>query len=108
MGLVARQIERAGIPTVTLNMLWEFQRAVGMPRVAAIAHPFGRPFGEVNDAATQRAVLRASLAVFETAEVAGHVEHLNFVWHEEPRETRWHPLQPAPIIAHMKAHGLLG
>ena len=49
MGLVARVIEAAGIPTVTLNMIWVYQRIVGMPRVAAIEHPFGRPFGNVGD-----------------------------------------------------------
>jgi hypothetical protein len=36
VGLVARKIEAAGIPTVTLNMIWVYQRLVGMPRVAAI------------------------------------------------------------------------
>ena len=38
MGLVARVIEAEGIPTVTLNMLWPLQKAIGMPRVAAIEH----------------------------------------------------------------------
>ena len=61
MGLVARVLETAGIPTVTLNMIWIYQAIVGMPRVAAIEHPFGRPYGEVGDADTQTAVLRAAL-----------------------------------------------
>ncbi|MFQ5417262.1 MAG: hypothetical protein ACE5FL_09475 [Myxococcota bacterium] len=99
MGLVARVIEASGIPTVTLNMIWPFQRAVGMPRVAAIEHPFGRPYGDVGDVATQAGVLRAALAVFELAREPGHVEHLPFVWHEEPSDTRWHPALPSPIIA---------
>ncbi len=103
MGLVARVIEAAGIPTVTLNMLWPFQRLVGMPRVAAIEHPFGRPFGDVGDAQTQRAVLRAALAVFEKATTPGYVEHLPFVWHEDPAQTKWHPAEPSPIIALMKS-----
>ena len=102
MGLVARVIEAAGIPTVTLNMLWPLQRAIGMPRVAAIEHPFGRPYGDVGDADTQRAVLRAALAVFESAKTPGHVEHLPFVWHEEPKQTKWHPAEPSPIIAMLK------
>lgn len=102
MGLVARVIEAAGIPTVTLNMIWVYQRIVGMPRVAAIEHPFGRPFGDVGDAATQRAVLRAALAVFERALEPGHVEHLPFRWHEDPAETHWHPAEPSPIIALLK------
>jgi D-proline reductase (dithiol) PrdB len=103
VGLVARVIEAAGIPTVTLNMIWVYQRLVGMPRVAAIEHPFGRPFGDVDDAETQRAVLRAALGVFETAREPGHVEHLPFVWHEDPKATKWHPAEPSPIIALLNA-----
>lgn len=95
-------IEGAGIPTVTLNLIWVYQRIVGMPRVAAIEHPFGRPYGDAGDVETQRAVLRAALHVFETAHAPGHVEHLPFVWHEPPEQTRWHPAEPSPIIALMK------
>ena len=102
MGLVSRKIEAAGIPTVTLNMLWPFQKMVGMPRVAAIEHPFGRPYGDVGDAETQTAVLRAALAVFEKAKEPGQVELLPFEWHEDPKDTRWHPAEPSPIIALMK------
>jgi D-proline reductase (dithiol) PrdB len=99
VGLVARVIEAAGIPTVTLNMIWVYQNLVGMPRVAAIEHPFGRPYGDVGDADTQRQVLRTALRVFEQAEEPGHVEHLPFVWHEDPKATKWHPAEPSPIIA---------
>ncbi len=99
MGLVARRIEAAGIATVTLNMIWPYQRLVGMPRVAAIEHPFGRPYGDVDDADTQRAVLRAALGVFALAREPGYVEHLPFVWHEDPKDTKWHPPEPSPIIA---------
>ncbi len=99
MGLVARVVEAAGIPTATLNMIWRYQNLVGMPRVAAIEHPFGRPYGDVGDTKTQSAVLRAGLAVFEQASEPGHVEHLQFRWHEDPKETKWHPAEPSPIIA---------
>ena len=99
MGLVARAVEAAGIPTVTLNMIWPFQRMIGMPRVAAIEHPFGRPFGDVGDTATQREVLLVALALFDKAREPGHLEHLPFVWHEEPDQTKWHPAEPSPIIA---------
>ena len=82
-------------------MIWPFHRMVGMPRVAAIEHPFGRPYGDVGDATTQTAVLRAALSVFESAKEKGHVEHLPFVWHQAPEETKWHPAEPSPIIALM-------
>lgn len=83
-------------------MIWPFQRMIGMPRVAAIEYPFGRPYGDVGDTATQRAVLLAALAVFEKAREPGHVEHLPFEWHEDPAETKWHPAEPSPIIAMLK------
>jgi D-proline reductase (dithiol) PrdB len=102
VGLVARAVEAAGITSVCLNMIWPYQRLVGMPRVAAIEHPFGRPYGDVGDAATQRAVLRAALGVAETAREPGHVEHLPFRWHEAPEQTRWQPAEPSPIIALIK------
>ncbi len=99
MGLVAREIEAAGIPTVSLNMIWVYQNLIGMPRVAAIEHPFGRPYGDVGDAETQGAVLRAALDVATRAQEPGHVEHLPFRWHQDPKETKWHPKEPSPIIA---------
>jgi len=102
VGLVARVIEAAGIPTVVLTMMPAYQRSVGMPRVAAIEHPFGRPLGDVGHVDVQRAVLRAALAVFERAREPGHVEHLPFRWHEDPAQTRWHPAEPAPIMALMQ------
>ena len=102
MGLVSRKIEEAGIPTVTLDMIWVYQRIVGMPRVAAIEHPFGRPYGDVGDADGQREVLRAALALASSATEPGQVEHLPFRWPEDPKETKWHPAEPSPIIAFIK------
>ena len=102
MGLVARRIEELGVSTVCVNLLWTMQRIVGMPRVAALEHPFGRPYGDVDDTETQRAVLLAALEVAERATEPGAVAHLRFVWHEEPKQTKWHPPEPAPIIRLMK------
>jgi hypothetical protein len=47
-------------------------------------------------------VLRAALRLFETAREPGHIEHLPFVWHEDPADTKWHPPEPSPIIAMLK------
>lgn len=86
-------------------MIWPFQRLIGMPRVAAIEHPFGRPFGDVGDFGTQREVLLGALGVFAKAREPGHVEHLPTVWKEDPSETRWHPAEPSPIIAMLTKRG---
>ena len=51
----------------------EFHREVGIPRVAAIEYPYGRPVGEVNDPEGQRKVLLAALSFLEKAEAPGQV-----------------------------------
>lgn len=83
-------------------MIWVYQRLIGMPRVAAIEHPFGRPYGRVGDVRVQRRVLEAALAVFYRAKSPGHVEHLPFAWPEAPEQTKWHPAEPSPIVALLK------
>ena len=55
-------------------------------------HPNGEP----------RNVRRAALQVATGVDVPGQVVHLPFVWHEEPKQTKWHPAEASPIIAHMK------
>ncbi len=103
MGLVSRKIEEAGIPTVTLEMIWTIHNGVGIPRVAAIEHPFGRPYGDVDDAARQREVLIAALELARDASEPGTVRHLPMRWHEAPEDVKWEPDEPSPIIALIKA-----
>lgn len=76
----------------------EFNRIVGIPRVAAIEHPFGRPVGNVNDREGQRAVLLKTLYVLNQAKTAGEVVHLPFTWPEDPKDTLWQPEEPSPIV----------
>jgi D-proline reductase (dithiol) PrdB len=107
VGLVARVIEDAGIPTVTLQLVWWFQRMIGMPRVAAIEHPYARPFGDVSDDATQRAVLLAALALFHDAREPGTLVHLPMAWPADPDEKKsWHPAEPSPISALLRERKL--
>ena len=89
MGLVARVIEAAGIPTVVLNMIWVYQRLVGMPRVAAIEYPFGRPFGD----AVQRQAVDVPLAGFARGLKGWHLDDRNIrdlVRRQVPREPHAH------------------
>ena len=83
---------------MTLTVSPEFNREIGIPRVAAIEYPYGRPVGQVNDDEGQRKVLLEALSVLEKAQDPGQVFHLPFEWPEEPRETKWHPPVASPII----------
>ncbi len=98
MGLVAREIEAGGISTLTLSMTPEFTREVGIPRVAAIEYPYGRPVGEAGDADGQREVVRSALSAMAVMDMPGQVVHLPYSWHEPARETKWHPPEASPIV----------
>ena len=98
MGLVARFLEEEGFSTLVLTMTPDYTREVGIPRVAAIEYPYGRPVGQANDPEGQRKVLLEALSVFEKAGAPGHVLHLPFTWPEDPRNTKWHPPEISPIV----------
>jgi hypothetical protein len=91
-------LEEKGFSTVTLTVSPEFNREIGIPRVAAIEYPYGRPVGQVNDDEGQRKVLLEALSALEKAQEPGQVFHLPFEWPEEPKETKWHPPVASPII----------
>ncbi len=96
--MAARVLEDAGFSTVVLNPTWEFHRAVGIPRTAAIEYPYGRPVGQIGDRAGQRKVLMEALSVFEKAKRPGEVFHLPFTWPEDPKKTDWQPPEMSPLI----------
>lgn len=100
MGLVQRVLEASGIPTVALSMIPDLTRAVGVPRLAGISYPFGRPFGQPHDADGQRAVLRALLEVLPSASGPDTCVDLPFVWPESPAQARnaSKDVPPAPIV----------
>ena len=64
-------------------------------------------FGDVGDRETQGKVLLAALKLFEEADKAGYIKHLDIKWPLQPKETKWHPAEPAPIILKLKKAGLI-
>ena len=98
MGLAARFLEEAQFSTLVLTPTYEFHRAVGIPRSAAIEYPYGRPVGEVGDRKGQREVIQAALSFLEEAQKPGEIKHLPFTWHEDPKDTKWHPPEMSPMI----------
>ena len=69
-------------------MIPDLTRGVGVPRLVGISHPMGQPFGRPNDAARQRAVLRAMLDLLATASGPGSEVELPFEWPETPAQAR--------------------
>ena len=69
-------------------MIPDLTRAVGVPRLAGISYPMGRPFGRPHDAGGQRAVLRATLELLAGASGPDSYAELPFVWPESPAKAR--------------------
>lgn len=78
-------------------MLPAFTRVVGTPRVAGLAYPFGRAFGQVGDAEGQRAVLRSALRATGVIDRPGGAVQLPFAWPEPPAQARGKLKEPPPI-----------
>jgi hypothetical protein len=99
VGLVQRVLEASGIPTVALSMIPDLTRAVGVPRLAGISYPMGRPLGRPGDADGQRAVLRATLTLLASASGPDSYVELPFEWPESPAQARnaSKGLPPPPI-----------
>lgn len=104
MGLVQRVLEASGISTVTLSMIPDLTRAVGVPRLAGISYPMGRPLGRPHDGVGQRAVLHATLEVLASASGPDTYVELPFQWPETPAQARnaSKDLPPAPIVELLK------
>ena len=80
MGLIARQLEAAGLRTVTLNFVRAIAERVQPPRTLLVPFPFGAPFGDPGNESLQLGVLREALALLETAEKPGIIIESGFRW----------------------------
>ncbi len=80
MGLVARVIEEAGIPTVLVSTGRDLTAQVRPPRSVFVNFPMGNPFGPAGDVALQRRILQDALRLAETAEQGGVLVDLPYDW----------------------------
>jgi hypothetical protein len=104
--VLARTLEEAGLSTVLVTPMPFWAERVGVPRVLAVEFPFGQVLGPIGDAAQQRRVIEAALALLETATGPGAVIHSEETWPHPDEEARkmWQPSQPSPIVAEMAPH----
>lgn len=94
MGLVAREIEAAGIPTVAISLALEITQSVGVSRALFLKWPLGHPLGEANATAQQRTVLYDSLHLLLTANAPGIIAEPGYRWRrQEYSEPAWEKLK---------------
>ena len=83
MGLVARHLETAGIPTLCMTSARDITRAVNPPRAAFLDFPLGHTTGKPNEPDLQRRILVEALSSFETMAAPGSMKELPFRWSED-------------------------
>ena len=80
MGLIQREIEKAGIATIGISIVREFTEKVQPPRTVFLRWPFGHPLGEAGNIRQQRAVVLEALRALYTISTPGEIIDLPFRW----------------------------
>jgi len=103
--VLARRVERAGIPTVVVTMMPATAEQLFTPRVVGVEFPFGHPFGMPGDRALQRRVLATAVTVLAGASSFGTRVDVDVEWPQPRGEAykAWQPAEPSPIVALMLA-----
>ncbi len=83
MGLIARQLESAGIATLCLTSARDITRAAWPPRAAFLDYPLGHTSGRPHEPGTNRAIMRAALAALEQIDEPGAIVDLPFQWADD-------------------------
>jgi len=86
VGLVQREIEKAGIPTIGISIVRKYSEKVKPPRTVFLRWPFGHPLGEPFRPAQHRAVLEKAFDALYTVDVPGTIVDLPFRWRREKYE----------------------
>ncbi len=80
MGLIARQLEKAGIPTVVLTSARDITLAVNPPRAVFLDYPLGHTGGRPDQPALNRQIVGAALDAFAEADHPGWIHDLPHRW----------------------------
>ena len=83
MGLIAREIEGRGIPTISMSSAYSITAAVRPPRAVYLDFPLGHTAGKAHDPALQRRVLRDTLDALAAIDTPGTIRRLPYRWAED-------------------------
>jgi hypothetical protein len=83
VGLIQREIEKAGIPTIGVSIVREYSEKVKPPRTIFLRWPFGHPLGEPFNISQQRVVLAEALRALYTIQEPGTIIDMPYRWRRE-------------------------
>lgn len=80
IGLIARSIEEAGLPTLYLGSCRDMMARVRAPRSAFLNFPLGHQCGKPDDKELQTRILKDALEVLVIAQDPGTLVDLGYEW----------------------------
>jgi len=80
VGLIARAVEEAGIPTVSLSSAYDLTALVKPPRTFFVNYPLGHTSGKPFDRQNQTAILKEALGKAGEITEPGAIVALPYVW----------------------------
>ena len=89
MGLFARAIEEASIPTITLSSAPDITSLVKPPRTVFVNFPLGHQAGRAFDTEGQTRIILDALHLLETATTPGTLVQLQYKWDENDPLDSW-------------------
>jgi hypothetical protein len=96
VGLTARAIEQAGIPTLCMSSAWDITFAVRPPRAVFLNFPLNHQTGKANDPALQRRILIDAFQAFERLWAPGQMICLPYVW--DRQDATWEATDFGPAF----------
>ena len=88
MGLIQREIERIGIPTIGISIVRDYTVKVKPPRTVFLHWPFGHPLGELGNIPQQRVVLAEAFRALCAIDTPGTIIDLPYRWRRERYEDK--------------------
>ena len=98
--MLARTIEQAGIPTVTVTMMPAIAEKHRLSRIVGVEFPFGHAFGMPGDEGMQLEVARTAVRVLREASAPETRVDVDIEWPVDDRTAYrdWQPAEPSPIV----------
>ena len=87
MGLIARAVEAAGIPTISMTSALDITQSVKPPRSVFVNFPLGHQTGKPNQPELQHSIVLNAFRALETITTPGEIVSLPYVWDE--RDDSW-------------------
>lgn len=80
MGLIQRQVEEAGIPTISIGNMADRMGHIKPPRALLVKFPRGSMLGEPGNVGRQRRVILDALKALSVMTEPGTVQELPYRW----------------------------